>query len=88
MGIRKKPVKEFIIMTDISHNASQSTMRSSDGKDGARRNRTDDTDKFREYMLTRVARRERRLKLLLWTLTVFAVFLAAFIVMTYVFDVW
>ena len=75
-------------MADISRNASQSTMRSSDGKDGARKKKNDDTAKFREYMLTRVARRERRLKLLLWTLTVFAVFLAAFIVMTYVFDVW
>lgn len=75
-------------MADISRNASQSTVRRSGGDDGARRNRTDDTAKFREYMLTRVARRERRLKLLLWTLTIVAVFLAAFIVMTYVFDLW
>ena len=51
----------------------------------------DPTSEFREYMFGRERRRERRerrLKLLLWTLTVFAVFLAAFIVMTYVFDVW
>ena len=75
-------------MSDISRNASQSTVRRSGGDDGARRNRTDDTAKFREYMLTRVARRERRLKLLLWTLTIVAVLLAAFIVMTYVFDLW
>ena len=75
-------------MADISRNASQSTVRRSGGDDGARRNRTDDTAKLREDMLTRVARRERRLKLLLWTLTIVAVFLAAFVVMTYVYDLW
>lgn len=75
-------------MADISRNASQSTVRRSGGDDGARKKKNDDTAKFREYMLTRVERRERRLKLLLWTLTIVAVLLAAFIVMTYVFDVW
>lgn len=75
-------------MADISRNASQSTVRRSDGDDGARKKKNDDTAKFREYMLTRVERRERRLKLLLWTLTIVAVLLAAFIVMTYVFDLW
>ena len=75
-------------MADISRNASQSTVRRSGGDDGARKKKNDNTAKFREYMLTRVERRERRLKLLLWTLTIVAVLLAAFIVMTYVFDVW
>ena len=75
-------------MADISRNASQSTMRSSDGKDGARRNRTDDTAKFREYMLTRVERRERRLKLLQCLLIAVAMLLASFVIMTSVFDLW
>lgn len=75
-------------MADISRNTSQSTVRRSGGDDGARKKKNDDTSKFREYMLTRVERRERRLKLLLWTLTIVAVLLSAFIVMTYVFDVW
>lgn len=75
-------------MADISRNTSQSTVRRSGGDDGARKKKNDNTAKFREYMLTRVERRERRLKLLLWTLTIVAVLLAAFIVMTYVFDLW
>lgn len=75
-------------MADISRNASQSTVRRSGGDDGARKKKNDDTAKFREYMLTRVERRERRLKLLQCLLIAVAMLLASFVIMTSVFDVW
>ena len=75
-------------MADISRNASQSTVRRSGGDDGARKKKNDDTAKFREYMLTRVERRERRLKLLQCLLIAVAMLLASFVIMTSVFDLW